>query len=200
MPTSRFSAQACRLASDCAVSSVDIVKFPAAGLAPEEILAGPLPCLPECVPLRRQYSYSLSRLAFCCKDAYLVVVKAEVDFIRNSFGGSGRSQNHCDDIAANPAQSAPRRNRCGCVADGQQTTFVGLDASENQYRTTRNRRHAMLSSARQLSAHFYRRPHRAGEELIPSREITQISSHARRSSASASHCEKGRSNVDDMKT
>ena len=42
-------------------------------------------------------------------------------------------------IAENPARSARQWRRCGCGTNGQQTTFIGLDAVRKiDYRTTRN--------------------------------------------------------------
>jgi predicted nucleotide-binding protein (sugar kinase/HSP70/actin superfamily) len=70
----------------------------------------------------------------------LAVVKAEVDFIRNSFRATGKQpeiivHEHCGESGAiGAAQESLRLWR-----NGQQTTFVGLDAVRKiEYRTTRN--------------------------------------------------------------
>jgi predicted nucleotide-binding protein (sugar kinase/HSP70/actin superfamily) len=70
----------------------------------------------------------------------LAVVKAEVDFIRNSFRAAGRQpeiivHEHCGESGAiGAAQESLRLWR-----NGQMTTFVGLDAVRKiEYRTTRN--------------------------------------------------------------
>ncbi|MBV8894646.1 MAG: CoA activase, partial [Acidobacteria bacterium] len=70
----------------------------------------------------------------------LAVVKAEVDFIRNSFRAAGKQpeiivHEHCGESGAiGAAQESLRLWR-----NGQQTTFVGLDAVRKiEYRTTRN--------------------------------------------------------------
>ncbi|MFY9645249.1 MAG: acyl-CoA dehydratase activase-related protein, partial [Terriglobales bacterium] len=70
----------------------------------------------------------------------LAVVKAEVDFIRNSFRAAGREpeiivHEHCGESGAiGAAQESLRLWR-----NGQQTTFVGLEAVRKiEYRTTRN--------------------------------------------------------------
>jgi len=70
----------------------------------------------------------------------LAVVKAEVDFIRNSFRAAGKQpeiivHEHCGESGAiGAAQESLRLWR-----NGKQTTFVGLDAVRKiEYRTTRN--------------------------------------------------------------
>jgi len=70
----------------------------------------------------------------------LAVVKAEVDFIRNSFRAAGKQpeiivHEHCGESGAIGAAVESLR----LWRKGQQTTFVGLDAVRKiEYRTTRN--------------------------------------------------------------
>jgi predicted nucleotide-binding protein (sugar kinase/HSP70/actin superfamily) len=70
----------------------------------------------------------------------LAVVKAEVDFIRNSFRAAGKTpeiivHEHCGESGAiGAAEEALRLWR-----NGRQTTFIGIDAVRRiEYRTTRN--------------------------------------------------------------
>jgi predicted CoA-substrate-specific enzyme activase len=130
----------------CAVfMQSDIVNFQRQGWQAEEILAGLAAVLPKNVFL---YVASIPNLAalgtrFVLQGGTqnnLAVVKAEVDFIRNSFRASGKKpeiivHEHCGESGAiGAAQEALRLWR-----NGQQTTFVGLDAVRKiEYRTTRN--------------------------------------------------------------
>ena len=130
----------------CAVfMQSDIVNFQRQGWRAEEILAGLAAVLPKNVFL---YVASIPNLAalgsrFVLQGGTqnnLAVVKAEVDFIRNSFRASGKQpeiivHEHCGESGAiGAAQESLRLWR-----NGQQTTFVGLEAVRKiQYRTTRN--------------------------------------------------------------
>src|SRR5947209_8255412 len=130
----------------CAVfMQSDIVNFQRQGWRAEEILAGLAAVLPKNVFL---YVASIPNLAalgtrFVLQGGTqnnLAVVKAEVDFIRNSFRASGRQPDiivheHCGESGAiGAAQESLRLWR-----NGQQTTFVGLEAVRKiEYRTTRN--------------------------------------------------------------
>jgi len=142
-----FSAQAMPVFGyGCAVfMQSDIVNFQRQGWRAEEILAGLAAVLPKNVFL---YVASIPNLAalgsrFVLQGGTqnnLAVVKAEVDFIRNSFRATGKQpeiivHEHCGESGAiGAAQEALRLWR-----NGQQTTFVGLDAVRKiQYRTTRN--------------------------------------------------------------
>ena len=68
------------------------------------------------------------------------MVKAEVDFIHNSFRAAGKKpeiivHEHCGESGAIGAAAESLR----LWRNGQQTTFVGLDAVRKiEYRTTRN--------------------------------------------------------------
>jgi predicted CoA-substrate-specific enzyme activase len=142
-----FSAQAMPVFGyGCAVfMQSDIVNFQRQGWRAEEILAGLAAVLPKNVFL---YVASIPNLAalgsrFVLQGGTqnnLAVVKAEVDFIRNSFRSTGKQpeiivHEHCGESGAiGAAQEALRQWR-----NGQQTTFVGLDAVRKiEYRTTRN--------------------------------------------------------------
>ena len=130
----------------CAVfMQSDIVNFQRQGWRAEEILAGLAAVLPKNVFL---YVASIPNLAalgsrFVLQGGTqnnLAVVKAEVDFIRNSFRATGKQpeiivHEHCGESGAiGAAQESLRLWR-----NGQQTTFVGLDAVRKiEYRSTRN--------------------------------------------------------------
>jgi predicted CoA-substrate-specific enzyme activase len=142
-----FSAQAMPVFGyGCAVfMQSDIVNFQRQGWQAEEILAGLAAVLPKNVFL---YVASIPNLAalgtrFVLQGGTqnnLAVVKAEVDFIRNSFRAAGKQpeiivHEHCGESGAiGAAQESLRLWR-----NGQQTTFIGLDAVRKiEYRTTRN--------------------------------------------------------------
>jgi predicted CoA-substrate-specific enzyme activase len=142
-----FSAQAMPVFGyGCAVfMQSDIVNFQRQGWQAEEILAGLAAVLPKNVFL---YVASIPNLAalgtrFVLQGGTqnnLAVVKAEVDFIRNSFRAAGKQpeiivHEHCGESGAiGAAQEALRLWR-----NGQQTTFIGLDSVRKiEYRTTRN--------------------------------------------------------------
>jgi predicted CoA-substrate-specific enzyme activase len=130
----------------CAVfMQSDIVNFQRQGWRAEEILAGLAAVLPKNVFL---YVASIPNLAalgsrFVLQGGTqnnLAVVKAEVDFIRNSFRAAGKHpeiivHEHCGESGAiGAAQESLRLWR-----NGLQTSFIGLDAVRKiEYRTTRN--------------------------------------------------------------
>jgi predicted CoA-substrate-specific enzyme activase len=130
----------------CAVfMQSDIVNFQRQGWRAEEILAGLAAVLPKNVFL---YVASIPNLAalgsrFVLQGGTqnnLAVVKAEVDFIRNSFRAAGKKpeiivHEHCGESGAiGAAQEALRLWR-----NGMKTTFMGLDAVRKiEYRSTRN--------------------------------------------------------------
>src|SRR5579884_389233 len=130
----------------CAVfMQSDIVNFQRQGWRAEEILAGLAAVLPKNVFL---YVASIPNLAalgsrFILQGGTqnnLAVVKAEVDFIRNSFRAAGKQpeiivHEHCGESGAIGAAIEALR----LWRKGRQTTFIGLDAVRNiTYRTTRN--------------------------------------------------------------
>src|SRR3984957_8126129 len=130
----------------CAVfMQSDIVNFQRQGWRAEEILAGLAAVLPKNVFL---YVASIPNLAALGSRFVLqggtqnnmAVVKAEVDFIRNSFRAAGKKpeiivHEFCGESGAIGAAAESLR----LWRNGQQTTFVGLDAVRKiKYRTTRN--------------------------------------------------------------
>jgi predicted nucleotide-binding protein (sugar kinase/HSP70/actin superfamily) len=130
----------------CAVfMQSDIVNFQRQGWQAQEILAGLAAVLPKNVFL---YVASIPNLAalgtrFVLQGGTqnnLAVVKAEVDFINNSFRAAGRHpeiivHEHCGESGAIGAAEEALR----LWKNGQQTTFIGLDAVRRiEYRTTRN--------------------------------------------------------------
>jgi predicted nucleotide-binding protein (sugar kinase/HSP70/actin superfamily) len=142
-----FSAQAMPVFGyGCAVfMQSDIVNFQRQGWRAEEILAGLAAVLPKNVFL---YVASIPNLAalgsrFVLQGGTqnnLAVVKAEVDFIHNSFRAAGKKpeiivHEHCGESGAiGAAQESLRLWR-----NGLKTTFVGLEAVRKiEYRTTRN--------------------------------------------------------------
>ncbi|MBI2817549.1 MAG: CoA activase [Acidobacteria bacterium] len=130
----------------CAVfMQSDIVNFQRQGWRAEEILAGLAAVLPKNVFL---YVASVPNLAalgsrFVLQGGTqnnLAVVKAEVDFIRNSFRAAGKEpeiivHEHCAESGAIGAAVESLR----LWRNGTRTTFIGLDAVRNiEYRSTRN--------------------------------------------------------------
>ena len=130
----------------CAVfMQSDIVNFQRQGWRAEEILAGLAAVLPKNVFL---YVASIPNLAalgtrFVLQGGTqnnMAVVKAEVDFIHNSFRAAGKKpeiivHEFCGESGAIGAAVESLR----LWRKGQQTTFVGLEAVRKiQYRTTRN--------------------------------------------------------------
>src|SRR6201981_2407079 len=123
----------------------DIVNFQRQGWRSEEILAGLADVLPKNVFL---YVASIPNLAalgsrFVLQGGTqnnLAVVKAEVDFINNSFRAAGKKpeiivHEHCGESGAIGAAE----EGVGLGKNGQQTTCIGLDAVRRiEYRTTRN--------------------------------------------------------------
>jgi len=142
-----FSAQAMPVFGyGCAVfMQSDIVNFQRQGWRAEEILAGLAAVLPKNVFL---YVASIPNLAalgtrFVLQGGTqnnMAVVKAEVDFIRNSFRAAGKTpeitvHEFCGESGAIGAAVESLR----LWRKGLQTSFVGLDAVRQiQYRTTRN--------------------------------------------------------------
>ena len=130
----------------CAVfMQSDIVNFQRQGWRAEEILAGLAAVLPKNVFL---YVASIPNLAalgtrFVLQGGTqnnMAVVKAEVDFIHNSFRAAGKKpeiivHEFCGESGAIGAAVESLR----LWKNGQQTTFVGLEAVRKiEYRTTRN--------------------------------------------------------------
>ncbi|OFW27956.1 MAG: CoA activase [Acidobacteria bacterium RIFCSPLOWO2_12_FULL_65_11] len=130
----------------CAVfMQTDIVNYQRQGWLPEEILAGLAAVLPKNIFLYVASVPNLAKLGtrFVLQGGTqynLAVVKAEVDFIRASFRGSGVEpeiivHEHCGESGAIGAAVEARR----LYLNGHRTRFVGLDAVQRiTYRTTRN--------------------------------------------------------------
>lgn len=130
----------------CAVFlQTDVVNYQRQGWRTEEILAGLAAVLPKNIFLYVAAVPNLTRLGkrFVLQGGTqknLAVVKAEVDFIRSHFEGSGVEpeilvNEHCAEAGAiGAALEAMQLWR-----DGRRTTFIGLEAVRNiSYRTTRN--------------------------------------------------------------
>jgi predicted CoA-substrate-specific enzyme activase len=142
-----FSAQAMPVFGyGCAVfMQSDIVNFQRQGWRAEEILAGLAAVLPKNVFL---YVASIPNFAALGSRFVLqggtqnnmAVVKAEVDFIHNSFRAAGKKpeiivHEFCGESGAIGAAIESLR----LWRNGLQTSFIGLDAVRQiQYRTTRN--------------------------------------------------------------
>jgi len=142
-----FSAEAMPIFGyGCAVFlQTDIVNFQRQGWAPEEILAGLAAVLPKNVFLYVASVPNLGKLGtrFILQGGTqrnLAVVKAEVDFIRSSFRGSGATpeiivHEHCGESGAIGAAVEALR----LWKNGRRTAFIGLDAVRRiTYRSTRN--------------------------------------------------------------
>jgi predicted CoA-substrate-specific enzyme activase len=140
-----FSARAMPVFSfGCAVFlQADIVNFQRDGWATHEILAGLAAVLPKNIFLYVANAPNLSRLGsrFVLQGGTqrnLAVVKAEVDFIRASFGAAGIEpeivvHEHAGEAGAIGAALDARRR----WTEGRVTSFIGLDAVAGiTYRTT----------------------------------------------------------------
>jgi activator of 2-hydroxyglutaryl-CoA dehydratase/predicted nucleotide-binding protein (sugar kinase/HSP70/actin superfamily) len=148
-PVERF-AEAAFAAREMPVFSYGCVLFLQAELAnvqrhgwtPEEVLAGLAAVLPRNVFLYVAKAPNLARLGtrFVLQGGTqrnLAAVKAQVDFIRESFAGQGREPEillhaHCGEAGAiGAALEAARLWR-----EGRRTSFIGLDEADRiQYRT-----------------------------------------------------------------
>ncbi len=123
----------------------DIVNFQRNGWGPEEILAGLATVLPKNIFLYVANVPNVQNLGthFVLQGGTqnnLSVVKAEVDFIRNSFGsGDGQPEifvhPHCGEAGAIGAAIEAKL----LYDRGRRTSFIGLDAVRRiRYRTTRS--------------------------------------------------------------
>jgi activator of 2-hydroxyglutaryl-CoA dehydratase/predicted nucleotide-binding protein (sugar kinase/HSP70/actin superfamily) len=192
----------------CAVfMQSDIVNFQRQGWRAEEILAGLAAVLPKNVFL---YVASIPNLAalgsrFVLQGGTqnnLAVVKAEVDFIRNSFRASGRQpeiivHEHCGESGAiGAAQESLRLWR-----NGQQTTFVGLDAVRRiEYRTTRNEATRCYFCKNNCLRTFIDVRTEPAKELIQLEKVTKVPLMKGEQRLIIATCEKGTvEDVDDMK-
>jgi predicted CoA-substrate-specific enzyme activase len=206
-----FSAQAMPVFGyGCAVfMQSDIVNFQRQGWRAEEILAGLAAVLPKNVFL---YVASIPNLAalgsrFVLQGGTqnnLAVVKAEVDFIRNSFRATGKQpeiivHEHCGESGAiGAAQESLRLWR-----NGQQTTFVGLDAVRKiEYRTTRNedtRCHFCKNDCLRTFIDIRTQP-KNDLSLLPIQKVTKVPLMHGEQRLIIATCEKGTvEDVNDMK-
>ncbi len=195
-----FSAQAMPVFGyGCAVfMQSDIVNFQRQGWRAEEILAGLAAVLPKNVFL---YVASIPNLAalgsrFVLQGGTqnnLAVVKAEVDFIRNSFRATGKQpeiivHEHCGESGAiGAAQESLRLWR-----NGQQTTFVGLDAVRRiEYRTTRNESTRCNFCKNNCLRTFIDIRTAPAQELIPIKKVTKVPLMLGEQRLIIATCEKG---------
>src|SRR5437588_5054390 len=183
----------------CAVfMQSDIVNFQRQGWQAQEILAGLAAVLPKNVFL---YVASIPNLAalgtrFVLQGGTqnnLAVVKAEVDFIRNSFRAAGKQpeiivHEHCGESGAiGAAQESLRLWR-----NGQQTTFVGLDAVRKiQYRTTRNESARCNFCKNNCLRTFIDVRTEPTQELIPIKKVTKVPLMLGEQRLIIATCEKG---------
>jgi predicted CoA-substrate-specific enzyme activase len=204
-----FSAQAMPVFGyGCAVfMQSDIVNFQRQGWRAEEILAGLAAVLPKNVFL---YVASIPNLAalgsrFVLQGGTqnnLAVVKAEVDFIRNSFRATGKQpeiivHEHCGESGAiGAAQESLRLWR-----NGLQTTFVGLDAVRKiEYRTTRNEATRCYFCKNNCLRTFIDVRTEPAKELIPIQKITKVPLMHGEQRLIIATCEKGTvEDIEDMK-
>jgi predicted CoA-substrate-specific enzyme activase len=183
----------------CAVfMQSDIVNFQRQGWQAQEILAGLAAVLPKNVFL---YVASIPNLAalgtrFVLQGGTqnnLAVVKAEVDFIRNSFRAAGKQpevivHEHCGESGAiGAAEEALRLWR-----NGQQTTFVGLDAVRRiQYRTTRNESTRCNFCKNNCLRTFIDVRTEPAKDFIPLKKVTKVPLMVGEQRLIIATCEKG---------
>jgi predicted CoA-substrate-specific enzyme activase len=195
-----FSAQAMPVFGyGCAVfMQSDIVNFQRQGWQAQEILAGLAAVLPKNVFL---YVASIPNLAalgtrFVLQGGTqnnLAVVKAEVDFIRNSFRAAGKQpeiivHEHCGESGAiGAAEEALRLWR-----NGQQTTFIGLDAVRRiEYRSTRNESTRCNFCKNNCLRTFIDVRTEPAKEFIPIQKITKVPLMKGEQRLIIATCEKG---------
>jgi predicted CoA-substrate-specific enzyme activase len=192
----------------CAVfMQSDIVNFQRQGWRAEEILAGLAAVLPKNVFL---YVASIPNLAalgsrFVLQGGTqhnLAVVKAEVDFIRNSFRAAGKQpeiivHEHCGESGAiGAAQESLRLWR-----NGQTTTFVGMDAVRRiEYRTTRNEATRCYFCKNNCLRTFIDIRTEPVKNLVPLEKVTKVPLMQGEQRLIIATCEKGLvEDLDDMK-
>jgi predicted CoA-substrate-specific enzyme activase len=183
----------------CAVfMQSDIVNFQRQGWQAQEILAGLAAVLPKNVFL---YVASIPNLAalgtrFVLQGGTqnnLAVVKAEVDFIRNSFRAAGRHpeiivHEHCGESGAIGAAEEALR----LWKNGQQTTFVGLDAVRRiEYRTTRNESTRCNFCKNNCLRTFIDVRTEPTKEFIPIKKVTKVPLMLGEQRLIIATCEKG---------
>jgi len=192
----------------CAVfMQSDIVNFQRQGWQAQEILAGLAAVLPKNVFL---YVASIPNLAalgtrFVLQGGTqnnLAVVKAEVDFIRNSFKATGKTpeiivHEHCGESGAiGAAQESVRLWK-----NGQQTTFIGLEAVRRiEYRTTRNEATRCYFCKNNCLRTFIDVRTEPVKNLVPIEKVTKVPLMLGEQRLIIATCEKGTvEDVNDMK-
>jgi predicted CoA-substrate-specific enzyme activase len=192
----------------CAVfMQSDIVNFQRQGWQAEEILAGLAAVLPKNVFL---YVASIPNLAalgtrFVLQGGTqnnLAVVKAEVDFIRNSFRATGKKpeiivHEHCGESGAiGAAQESLRLWR-----NGQKSTFIGLEAVRKiEYRTTRNEATRCYFCKNNCLRTFIDVRTEPVKNLVPIEKVTKVPLMLGEQRLIIATCEKGTvEDVNDMK-
>jgi len=192
----------------CAVfMQSDIVNFQRQGWQAQEILAGLAAVLQKNVFL---YVASITNLAalgtrFVLQGGTqnnLAVVKAEVDFIRNSFKATGKTpeiivHEHCGESGAiGAAQESVRLWK-----NGQQTTFIGLEAVRRiEYRTTRNEATRCYFCKNNCLRTFIDVRTEPVKNLVPIEKVTKVPLMLGEQRLIIATCEKGTvEDVNDMK-
>ena len=202
-----FSAQAMPLFGyGCAVfMQSDIVNFQRQGWRAEEILAGLAAVLPKNVFL---YVASVPNLAalgtrFVLQGGTqnnMAVVKAEVDFIRNSFRASGREpevivHKHCGESGAIGAAVEARR----LFLNGKRTTFIGLEGVRSiSYRSTRNEDTRCYFCKNNCLRTFIDVKTAGSADFVPVNHISKVPLQAGEQRLIIATCEKG--TVEDMES
>ncbi len=132
----------------------------------------------------------------------LAVVKAEVDFIRNSFRAAGKKpeiivHEHCGESGAiGAAQESLRVWR-----NGQQSTFVGLEAVRKiEYRTTRNESTRCYFCKNNCLRTFIDVRTEPAKNLVPLEKVTKVPLMLGEQRLIIATCEKGTvEDLSDMK-
>ena len=202
-----FSAQAMPMFGyGCAVfMQSDIVNFQRQGWRAEEILAGLAAVLPKNIFL---YVASVPNLAalgtrFVLQGGTqnnIAVVKAEVDFIRNSFRAAGREpevivHQHCGESGAIGAAVEARR----LWVNGKRTTFIGLEGVRSiSYRSTRNEDTRCYFCKNNCLRTFIDVKTVASADLVPVNQISKVPLQAGEQRLIIATCEKG--TVEDMES
>ena len=192
----------------CAVfMQSDIVNFQRQGWQAQEILAGLAAVLPKNVFL---YVASIPNLAalgtrFVLQGGTqnnLAVVKAEVDFINNSFRAAGKKpevivHEHCGESGAIGAAEEALR----LWKNGMQTTFVGLDAVRRiEYRSTRNESTRCNFCKNNCLRTFIDVRTEPAKELVAIKKVTKVPLMLGEQRLIIATCEKGLvEDINDMK-
>ena len=183
----------------------DIVNFQRQGWRAEEILAGLAAVLPKNIFL---YVASVPNLAalgtrFVLQGGTqnnIAVVKAEVDFIRNSFRAAGREpeiivHQHCGESGAIGAAVEARR----LWVNGKKTTFIGLEGVRSiSYRSTRNEDTRCYFCKNNCLRTFIDVKTVGSADFVPVNHISKVPLQAGEQRLIIATCEKG--TVEDMES